>query len=217
MNPSDFQKNLQAFNKNACVLMVTQALEAGTIDVFTLYEHYLQPSLYNIANNNKAQDIPIWAEHVTSGIVRTLMEIAYPYILKDIRPEEPLPRAIVFCPVEEYHDLGARMTADYLTLLHYDALFIGANTPSKEALDAIAAVEPQLICISVTNYFHLSHIKTLIDTIRQMPLSHDYHIVVGGYAISHTPQAMDTLGADYYANTYEDLKTIKEDIHETRF
>lgn len=201
-----FQDALEKHDKKTCITLIKEALENDHIEIPTLYEDILVKSLHDIAHNNKTQEISIWEEHVQSGIVRTIIEMAYPYILHS---QEFGESALVFCQEEEYHELGARMTSDYLTLLGFEVTFIGANTPEKQALAAIEALSPKIVCISVTNYYHLSKLEDLIKKIRLLSQA---KIIVGGYAIFNTPQAKKLIHPDYFANTFEDLRHIKEAI-----
>lgn len=206
-----FHEALRDLDKPLAIKLITESLESGTITIIDLYTEILGPSLGAISSNEFNQEISIWEEHIQSGIVRTALEISYPHVLsKNVQSTENTPKAIVFCLEEEYHELGARMTTDFLTLLGFDAHFIGANTPKKEALDAIEKLNPSLVCISVTNYFHLTRLKDLIALIRSNFESNHTKIVVGGYAIDHTPHAKDEIDTDFFAHSYEDLKTIKE-------
>ena len=209
MDQTYFFERLAAYDKAACVKMVKAALDEKTVSIPDLYTNYFVPALSTIASNDKEQEIPIWAEHLTSGIVRTLIEITYPYIENATDGAAHRPKAVVFCLAEEYHELGAKITADMLTLLGYDALFLGANTPSKEAVDAISVLSPDLVCISVSNYYHLAPLKKLLDALEPIKALIGFSTVVGGYAIDHTPQAKATLAADYFAHSFEDLAKIK--------
>lgn len=206
-----FHEALKKLDKPMAIQLITEALESKDITIIDLYTEILTPSLGAISSNNLKQQISIWEEHIQSGIVRTALEICYPQVLQQKTQMESITlSALVFCLEEEYHELGARMTTDFLTLLGFKVHFIGANTPKKEALDAISRLNPDLICISVTNYFHLTRLKDLIALIRTTLNVNQSKIVIGGYAIDHTPQAKDEIDADYFAYSFNDLKVIKE-------
>lgn len=217
MTQSNFQKALQRFDKIACTEMVIKALDEKTIDVVSLYAEIIVPTLNAVAKDSQPQQIPIWAEHVQSAIVRGIMEIAYPYLLKEAQmpvnqmpSKVPKPKALIFCLTEEYHEIGARMSADYLTLLGFDTIFIGANTPTKEALDAIATLNPRLVCISVTNYYHLARLQHFLDEAAELKRLKPFITAVGGYAIDHSPEVKNLIKADFFVTSYHDLKAVKE-------
>ncbi len=214
-----FVSALNSFDRASAVKLVIDALENSEIDLVSLYEEVLAPSLNTIASNDIDQTVPIWQEHVNSGIVRTALEASFPFVSRERIAKfpsiPPSQRALVFCLEEEYHEIGARMTADYLTLLNYEVIYIGANTPKREVFQAIESLKPQLVCISVTNYFHLTRLHELMVQLNPLKQTFPFNIVAGGYAIHHTPHAKDHIHADFYANSFDDLVKIKEATYET--
>lgn len=209
----EFQDALMRHDRALASKLVTEALSDGTVDIPTLYEGILAPSLNHIASNTHPQEVPIWEEHVQSNIVRTVLELSFPFVLKerDKTPSlETPPRALIFCPEEEYHEIGARMTADFLTLLGFDTLFIGANTPATEVISAIKAFNPILVSCSLTNYYYLTKVHKLFDFLKTAIPDPAYKVLVGGYAIFHSSNVKELIQADFYANTFEDLRRLKE-------
>jgi len=203
-----FTEALDENDKAKAIKVFQMALSTKENTIPMLYEQLLAPSLNHIASNAKDQDIPIWKEHLASSTVRTALELAYSKVMADQMPLNGH-RALIFCLEEEYHELGARMTADYLTLLGFETYFIGANTPRKEIYEAITYFNPSVVCISVTNYYHLSKLH---DLILHMPENRSYKLVVGGYAVHHSSNVETLVKADFYANAYDDLVKIKEAI-----
>jgi len=210
-----FVSALNTRDKARCIQLVKDALDTKSISIPELYEGVLARSLHEIATNEKEQKIAIWEEHIQSAIVRSALEITYPYIMNLTTKDDnrPQPAALVFCQEEEYHELGARMATDFLTLLGFDALFIGANTPAEEALAAVVTIRPQLVCVSVTNFFHLTRLQSLINAMRAHIARGDvppFTIVAGGYAVKYTPGVSAQLTPDYFASCYHDLAKIRE-------
>lgn len=205
---SEFKSALDAYDRKRAVHIAVDAIQSKSIDVPTLYEQILAPSLNIISSNQINQEIPIWDEHLRSNIVRTVLENIYPMIEGSDAAFSK--SALVVCLEEEYHELGARMTADYLTILGFKTYFIGANTPKKEVLLAIEHLSPDLICISVTNYFHLTRLHGLVETIKMLSSDKSIKIAIGGYAVHHSTGVEELVKADFYANSYDDLTKIKE-------
>lgn len=212
-----FQAFLVALNqsdKRTCVRLIQTALIDKKISIIDLYNNLLAPSLNNVANNEKTQEINIWEEHIRSGIVRTIIEMTYPFVLETsaYRTNALVNlKALVLCLEEEYHEIGARINADFMTLLGFDVYFIGANTPKKDIFSAIETLKPRVVSISVTNYYHLAKLNTLIQEIKNEVVDKPL-ILVGGYAIDHTPHAQDAIHPDFFIHTFEDLKRITEDF-----
>lgn len=216
---SRFSKALENHNREEAVAIITDALENNQISIQTLYEEVLTQSLNSISSNRQEQSIPIWEEHLSSNIVRTVVELTLPYVYQqreqlEANHTQPLNRkkAVVFCLEEEYHELGARMTTDFLTLLGFDAYFIGANTPKQEIFNAIKHFKPDLVCVSVTNYFHLTKLHRLIEELRTIEVLKHFTFIVGGYAVHNSSDVKSQIKADYYVRTFDDLKAVKEAI-----
>ncbi|MHB1452330.1 MAG: cobalamin B12-binding domain-containing protein [Saccharofermentanales bacterium] len=206
---NEFNAALIRHDKPECVRIAMEMLDTPQPDVVALYETVLRPALSGIAANNKKQEIPVWDEHIRSAIVRSVIELCYPAVLKCAEPSTGL-KAAVFCTEDETHEIGARMVFDYLTLLGFETVFIGASTPTDMILDAIGHLQPDLVAVSVTNYYHLVALSSLIGKIRAQTTQRT-KIVAGGYAIStlRNPECFD---ADYLSHGFEDLKKIKEAI-----
>jgi methanogenic corrinoid protein MtbC1 len=213
-----FQSFLSALtqsDKASCVKLIQTALIGKKISIIDLYSNLLIPSLNSVANNEKIQEINIWEEHIRSGIVRTIVEMAYPFVLAESAYKSDSLglniKALVFCLEEEYHEIGARINADYMTLLGFDVYFIGANTPKKEILSAIETLKPRVVSISVSNYYHLPKLNALIEEIQTKILEKPI-ILVGGYAVDHTPKAHEVIHPDFFIHNFEDIKRITEDL-----
>ena len=199
---------LQAEDKEQAVMLCMNALKEEKISVVDLYEMILSPGLASVVDEYPIIEDLIWREHVRSGIVRTIIESAYPYILEQ-RKEPNGQKVIVLCPEFEEHELGARMVADFFRLEGFSATFVGARTPVNTIHKAIDIVQPNYLVISVTNFYNFVSVKKTIEDIREKS-THDLTIVVGGRAISANPEAVEFVGADFELNGYEAIKELRE-------
>jgi len=141
--------------------------------VFDIYDELLIPSLNEWFCQEKEQRLCVWREHVRSSIIRAIIEISYIYLLKERKEllekgELVLlnKRVSIVCPSEEYHEIGARIVADYFYMNGYDVLFVGGNTPKNEYVDAIDIIKPDYIAISVTNPYNIIITQKTIEYIR---------------------------------------------------
>ncbi|MBP7402618.1 MAG: hypothetical protein KBA30_08375 [Clostridia bacterium] len=186
------------------------ALETGKTDIRTLYEDILAPALNRISGDEDREAETIWREHVMTGIVRGIVESAFPYVMRerDARGLASDEKVLVFCPVGEDHELGARMAADYFLIWGYQAVFIGANTPEKTLLDAIARTSPAYVCVSVSNDFNLFAARRQVTDLRSR-FGDALHILAGGRAIARNPHAWSELGADRPLQTFEDIGRLR--------
>ena len=206
----EFLVALDREDKESAVHLAYQMLEADEIGIVQLYNDVLAPALNDWECMEVDTDICVWREHVRSSIVRTILEIAYPYMLKE-RDARGIPRkavaVAVLCPPDELHEIGPRMVADFFTLTGYDVTFVGANTPIDDLLTAVGQVRPRYVAISVTNYYNLIAVRKAIERLRDH-LPEGTEILVGGGAFEANPGKAMEVGADRLLGTFEDIQGL---------
>lgn len=203
----EFTDYFYAEDKEKAVLFVLDLLKRQKIDIITLYNEILAPALNGLRCDLEDKRICIWKEHVKTAIIRTIVENCYPYVLakRDEQHQQRKGKVAVVCPPEEYHDIGARIIADYFTIGGFDTVFVGSGTPYQDFYNAIAVIRPCLIAISVSNYFNLVATKRMIEELKAA-VDYPVKIVVGGNAFADGAEhKVQTVKADYYARTYEDI------------
>jgi len=208
----DFSLLLEREDKEKCVDFVVSRLSSGQLDVLSLYNEILTPSLNRIVCKPEETDHMVWREHVKSAIVRTVLECSYPYVLRERDRKYGGKRGrkvIVVCPSDEYHEIGPRMVADFFTLLGYDVTFIGANTPQMNVVSAVLETKPKYIAISVTNYYNLVAAQKTISLLRESGAS-GFKVIAGGNAFRRNPDEYKRIGADMLLYTFEDISKLRE-------
>lgn len=213
MNPlyEEFKKLLESEQKEQCVNWALTHLKENKFTVVKLYSEILTPALNSITNPEDDIFTSIWKEHVKTSIVRTIIENSYPFALKerDTTCKGKLDqKVLVICPPDEYHEIGARMVADFFTIAGYTVIFIGANTPLEAFLSALTIEKPVITAISVSNPYHLFSTKKIIERIREKQIS-GMKIVVGGHAFANNPEAYKTIGADIQIQTFKELCELR--------
>ncbi len=206
-----FMQILESENKEEAVEFALELLKSEKVDIIELYSNILKPALNNMQCSLADKDICVWKEHVRTAIVRTIVECCYPYVIAKRNNQSNIKKGtvIIVCPPEEYHDLGARMVADYFTIYGYNAIFVGNNTPYDDFYNAADKINPDIIAISVSNYYNLVVTKKIIEDLRKK-INKKTKIVVGGYAFTRDSKNISIVGADYYTDTFEDIKIVAE-------
>jgi methanogenic corrinoid protein MtbC1 len=211
----EFLTYLESEDREQCVEFALSRLSNDQLDVVTLYDEILAPSMKERLCRQKHKEISVWEEHVRSSIVRTVIECCYPFVVKE-RGERYYSslagKVIVFCPQEEYHEIGARMVADFFSLCGFDALFVGANTPQAEMIEAIGYVKPIYVAISVTNYYNLVAARKTVQQMLEVRKRSgaDFKIIVGGQAFERNPNMDKEIGADFLLSTFDDIRRLSE-------
>jgi len=213
----EFNKYLNDFNKDKTLEYSMMLLSEGKVTIQELYEEIITPSLNSIVINRVEKDTSIWKEHLMSNIVRTVIECAYPFVLEEKKKFKYLDssnKVIVLCPEAEYHDIGARMGADFYNILNYEVFFIGCNTPKENFISAITTLKPDIISISISNYLNLVELKDIIEEIKRK-FNDKVMIVISGSAIKHTHKNAEYFGANAQVSTFADIKKLRGDSDET--
>lgn len=204
---------LENRDKEKCIEFIIGQIDSKSLKIHELYNDILAAALNSICNEDLPQRIGIWEEHYRSSIIRTIIECCYPYVIKE-RDSLGVAKngytVIVTCSEGEYHEMGARMAADFFTMVGYNSVFIGSNTPQNELIDAINTMKPRYIAFSVIGYYNLVAAKRSIQNIRQN-FGNTIKILAGGHALSRNPAVFKEIGADVLLNTYEEILRLKED------
>ena len=209
----EFRALLDAEDKEACVGFALSRLEADELDIVELYEGILARGAREEYCTIREHSLCIWEEHVRTSIIRTVLECCFPYLMKVRNArlgKKSRGRVLVVCPPEEYHELGARMTADFFTLCGFDVTFVGANTPQEDIVEAVGALQPVYVGVSVTSSYSLvaarRTIQHLIDV--RSRTGGTFKIPVGGDAFVRNPGMVKELGADMFANGYAEIQAL---------
>ncbi len=211
----EFVGHLAREDKPRCVELALSKLSRGEIDIVTLYKDVLGPALNAPTYSAEEGAVRIWEEHVRSSIVRTIVEDCYPFIQREKKARNgaaPRKAVIVVCPTEEFHEIGARMVADYFELAGFDATFVGANTPQEEILEALAVLKPTYVAVSATNTYTLVPARRVLAQLRELRerTGAGFKILVGGHAFEKNPALVQEIGADLHLSTFEDIRRLAE-------
>lgn len=183
----EFYRSFEALDQERCIQLSYDALSNESISIEDLYEDVLRKSLSFLTDKESDPTHKIWKEHIQSAIVRTIIEMAYPFVLKQ-RKLNLNKKAAIVCPDGEQHELGARMVSDYLRLLGYETYFVGRDTPRLEFLDMIKTLDLDVVAISVTNYYNLSKaLQTVVDVKEHFP---EVTLVAGGRGLDANSEVL---------------------------
>ncbi len=207
---------IQKEDKERAFNYLMDKIKNQKIGVLEMYTEILAPTLNQIIYRYDTKNLRIWEEHVYTGIILTVLENCYPYVLKErdkrFKEKEKLDKSVmVICPSKEYHILGARMATDFFTIAGYTATYVGNDTPRSVIVESIKEKHPDYIAISVTNPYHLVSTKRVINEIREN-IPEDVKIILGGRAASDKQKVKNDLGVDYVLNSFEDIVGLRAEI-----
>jgi methanogenic corrinoid protein MtbC1 len=188
--------------RNKSVLLTLEMLEKKEIDIVTLYQDVLAKTLNDIDCDLMKEEC-IWKEHVKTAIVRTIVEVSYPYVIKEAaQTKRKNKKVVVVCPSEEYHEIGAKMVSDFFYIAGYDTTFVGANTPTDEVKSAMKYIKPDFLAISITDRYNLIKAIQIVKTVKNTHPT--LKIIIGGPAVSEE-EIRQQIQHDYYLTTYQSI------------
>jgi len=211
---AEFIDLLEREDRGRSIEYCVRLLSERVVDIHGLYTHFLGPSL-NQMMCGADEETCIWREHVRSSIVRSIIENCHSYVLKERDARfgaGAAGKVLVVCPVDELHEIGARMVADYFTISGFEAIFVGANTPLPVIESAIRTVRPTIVAISVTNYYHLFATERVVSSVRRAGGDRRVKVVVGGRAFEGHPEAVKQVGADAHVADFEAILALRKGV-----
>ena len=175
---ADLLNNLLAGNKELCSNIIQDKLKTG-IPIKKLYEDTLKTALYKVGELWEFNKISVATEHLASAIVEAILNEVYNDIVSGEKNQKSV---IVSCVEQEFHRIGIKMVSDIFEMNGWNSYFLGANTPTSELLSFAEIIKPDIFAISLSIYFHLPMLETMItETRKKFP---NIPILVGGQAFS---------------------------------
>jgi len=123
-----------------------QALGEG-LGVAGLYQRVIAPAMWRIGELWERGEISVADEHLATALTHQAMAGIYgPSLGHTVKRGR-----ILMAAVEgERHALGLRMAADVIELAGYETIYLGADVPIDDLLQAVAARSPDLVGLSAT-------------------------------------------------------------------
>jgi len=181
-------EQVDALDRAGAIELALEAVSSGRIGVADLYTQVLGPLLGRIGSRWQHGTERVWQEHFASHVVRTIIEALYPIVVREASlVHRNGQTALLVCPPREEHELGARMLSDRFELAGWDAVFLGADTPLADIVEAATAVRADLVTLSVSTVYERVELRSFIDTLRAaLP---ETRIAIGGPAFARDPGA----------------------------
>lgn len=167
---------LLAGDRSRCTAIVQELCRAG-VDLKDLYVNLFQRALYQIGELWEYERISVAVEHLATAITERLLTLVQPQLFSGPPRERVL---IIACVADEYHELGARIVADFCELHGWRGHFLGANTPVVDLLQSIQQRKPRLVGLSLSLF---SNLPVLLKALDMLSVEYpELPILAGGQA-----------------------------------
>jgi MerR family transcriptional regulator, light-induced transcriptional regulator len=182
-------------DSRGCFQLVNQSVQTAE-DLKQFYLHVVCPVMNMIGSLWERNEISVAEEHLASAIVTRIMSNLYQRFAKyDIFRG----KAVITAAPNEFHELGARMMADFLEMDGWDVTYLGANTPEHEILKVLRKQKPFIVGLSAAMAFNLAKVRQTIEMIKGDREARAIKVIVGGLAFNSVPYLWRDIGADGYA------------------
>jgi methanogenic corrinoid protein MtbC1 len=153
-------------------------------------------------------------EHYCTAATQMIMSQLYAHIFTSEKNERTM---VATCVEGDYHEIGARMVADFFEMEGWNTFYLGANVPAPSILQTLAERQADLIVISATMTYHIRAVRKLIKAIRSSESTANVKIMVGGYPFNIASELWREVGADAYsASALESVKIAERLVQGAR-
>ncbi len=173
----EFLQSLLAGNRHASSQIIGNLSVTG-LPVEDIYEKIIKESLYNIGELWESGKISVATEHLASAIVESVLNEMYSGIISKTRNN----KTIIVASVEnEAHQIGVKMVADIFEKHGWNALFLGANVPTKDLISFMEDIRPDYIALSLSISFNIPTLESTIKSI--LAGNPSMKILIGGQGL----------------------------------
>ncbi len=187
-----------------CLKLVNESVQIAD-DLKYFYLDVVCPVMCRIGLLWEKNEISVAEEHLATAIVARIITALY---AKFANVDVYRGKAVVATAPNEFHELGARIVADFLEINGWDVTYLGADTPLNEIITILKKHKPFILGLSVTIVFNLDNAHKVIKTIKEDKDIQDINIMVGGLAFHASPSLWSNLGANGYAKDFDNALII---------
>jgi methanogenic corrinoid protein MtbC1 len=159
-----YQRYLNALlsgDRRSCVALVQEHLEEG-VALKSIYLDLIQRAMYMVGTLWERNAVSIATEHLASATTELVLAQVYPQLFAQAHKDR---RAIIACVPGEYHQIGARMVADFFELHGWHGFSLGANTPCEALISMIHERDPDVVGLSMSLLFNRAQLEAMLEAI----------------------------------------------------
>lgn len=185
---------LEGDRQRASQLILDAAQEGENVP--DLYLKVLAPAMVEAGRMWLTDEITVAEEHFITATTKMVVSL-----LRRYAPPQPChgKTVIAAAVMGNLHDLGLQMVADFLEMNGWRAIYLGANMPIEDLVQAVNFYKADLLGLSVALTTQLPTLKTTIETVRQSEQGASVKVLVGGAALAGLEDLGRQCGADGYA------------------
>jgi len=174
---------------------LARAIDAGT-GVPDLYRHVLSRAQAEIGRAWQLNRAHVAQEHLATFVAEQAMAM----LKARARTARPVGKRALATAVEgNRHAIGLRMVADCFAMAGWDAIQLGADTPLRSLVRALADLRPDVLLLSAQRAVDVRPAADLIDMLREEEATSRIRVLVGGPPFTTVPDLWNVVGAHGHA------------------
>jgi methanogenic corrinoid protein MtbC1 len=182
--------------------LIHRAAEEG-MQVGDIYRNVFERTLKEIGLLWTQNRIDVATEHYFSASTQLIMSQLYPQVTGfSKKKKNAVCLAVAVCG--EFHDIGARMVADYMEMYGWKTFFLGNNLCNEDIVRAALDYKPDVLALSATMFFNVESIARAIRAIRSAEGLNNLIVLAGGRPFNQDPELWKMVGADGSASSAEE-------------
>lgn len=198
---AESSSNAQATEFRSAAFHAAQCLAAGelqavleraavSLGVPAFLDQVAGPSIREIGHGWREGTISVGQEHLATAVFRRVLG----WIIETFEAKPPAARLIVATPPGQVHELGALMAAAAAATEGLDVIYLGADLPVAEILNAVRQTGARAVALSVV---HPTNDPGLIEDLQQIRqgLDREVQLFLGGAAVTQQPERFRAVGA----------------------
>lgn len=189
---------------HGCLKLAEQSINT-TEELKHFYLKVVWPSMTKIGQLWELNQISVAEEHLSTAIVGRVMAALY---LRFAQFTVTRGTVVVSAGPNEFHEIGARMVADFMEMAGWDVVYLGANTPTVELLECIKKHTAFAVALSVATVFNIDNANQTIKVLKEDMETSNCKILIGGLAFSTVPELWREIGADGSADNAENAVEV---------
>ena len=204
MNPlaRKYLQLLLAGNREAASDLVHRAVQDGA-GIAEIYRDVFERTLKEVGLMWVQNKADVATEHYFSASTQLIMSQLYPHITA-ASPAKRQRVCLVVAVNGEFHDIGARMVADFLEMDGWKTFFLGSNLDTEDIVKAVIEHRADLLSLSATMFFSLETIARTVRRIREVESLQQLVVLVGGRPFNQNDDLWKQVQADGMARNAEE-------------
>jgi len=182
----EYLELLLAGKKNEAGDLVLRAVKDGQ-GVREVYAAVFERTLKEVGLLWKLGKVDVAMEHYFSASTQLIMSRLYPYVSAAPREKKEY-TCLTVAVCGEFHEIGARMVADFLEMDGWESFFLGSNLFDEVIVKAAVERRAAVLALSATMFFNVDAAARAIRAVRAVEDLRGLVILVGGGSGRLRPQ-----------------------------